>query len=129
MEVGTQISPQLLHPAQEIDLVRAGTVGNVRVVDPAVAESGPVAPNQSLILMIATLAGALLAIGFVLLRRLLNPGLDNPETIERLGLPVYAAVPFSDRQAQLERRRRPAAGSDPLPPSPLLALGHRNNFV
>lgn len=126
VQVGTQIYTQLLNKAQELDLVRAGTVGNVRIVDPAVAESGPVAPNKPLVLAVATLAGALLAIGGVLLRKQLNPGLETPEALEQLGLPVYAAIPFSGRQAQIERHRRPVHG-DPTQASPLLALGYPND--
>ncbi|WP_349570040.1 polysaccharide biosynthesis tyrosine autokinase [Azotobacter salinestris] len=125
VQVGTAIYTQLLNKAQELDLVRAGTVGNVRIVDQAVIDGGPVAPKKPLIQMIATLAGALLAIGFVLLRKLLNPGLETPEAIEQLGLPVYAAVPFSGRQAHIKPKRRQTAG-DPAA-SPLLALSHPND--
>ncbi|MGV6474457.1 polysaccharide biosynthesis tyrosine autokinase [Azotobacter vinelandii] len=125
VQVGTTIYTQLLNKAQELDLVRAGTIGNVRIVDPAVIDGGPVAPNKSLIQVLATLAGALLAIGFVLLRRLLDPGLETPEAIEQLGLPVYAAVPFSAHQVHAKIRRRLPAGDPAI--SPLLALGHPND--
>ncbi|GAB3374783.1 P-loop NTPase family protein [Azotobacter armeniacus] len=125
VQVGTAIYTQLLNKAQELDLVRAGTVGNVRIVDQAVIEGGLVAPNKSLILLVATLVGALLAIGFVLLRKLLNPGLESPEAVEQLGLPVYAAVPFSEHQSKQHRRR--AATSGPGQTSPLLTLSHPND--
>ncbi len=121
VQVGTAIYTQLLNRAQELDLVRAGTVGNVRIVDQAVLEGGQVAPNRTLIMLVATLVGALLAIGVVLLRKLLNPSLETPEDIEQLGLPVYAAVPFSECQAHFKPRRRRTADS-PVQVSPLLAL-------
>ncbi|MFC0666399.1 polysaccharide biosynthesis tyrosine autokinase [Azotobacter chroococcum] len=122
VQVSTAIYTQLLSRTQELDLVRAATIGNVRIVDQAVIEGGTVAPDKTFILVVATLVGALLAIGVVLLRKLLNPGLETPEAIEQLGLPVYAAVPFSEHQAHFKPRRRRAAGS-PAQVSPLLALG------
>lgn len=127
VQVGTAIYTQLLNKAQELDLVRAGTVGNVRIVDQAVIDGGTVAPDKPLIQVVATLAGALLAIGFVLLRKLLNPGLETPEAIEQLGLPVYAAVPFSEHQVQLKHYRRRAATGGPAQASPLLAISHPND--
>ncbi len=114
VQVSSQIYTQLLNKAQELDLVRAGTVGNVRIVDPAVDEGGPVAPNRPLILAVATLIGALLSIGGVLLRKRLNPGLETPEALEELGLAVYATLPLSVRQSQLERRQQAGGNVVPL---------------
>lgn len=112
VQVSTEIYTQLLNKAQELDLVRAGTVGNVRIIDSAVAESGPVAPRKALIVTGSTLFGAALAIAFILVRKQLNPGLETPEAIEHLGLPVYATVPFSERQNQISHSKRPRGAGD-----------------
>lgn len=98
VEVATQIYTQLHNRAQELEVARAGTVGNVRIIDTAVTSGAPVKPKKSLIVLIAAFLGAAAAIGFVLLRRAFNRGIESPEEIEQLGLPVYATVPLSLEQ-------------------------------
>ncbi|UVM40579.1 polysaccharide biosynthesis tyrosine autokinase [Pseudomonas sp. B21-017] len=96
VEVGTAIYTQLLNKSQELDVMRAGTVGNVRVIDTAdVNFLKPVKPKKALIVLVATIFGGLLAVALVLVRRALNRGLESPEAIEQLGLPVYASIPYS----------------------------------
>lgn len=106
VQVSTEIYTQLLNKAQELDLIRAGTVGNVRIIDSAVSDGGPVAPKKSMIVAASTLFGALLAIALVLIRKQINPGIETPEAIEQLGLPVYATIPFSEQQTLLNRGRK-----------------------
>ncbi|MGA3796598.1 polysaccharide biosynthesis tyrosine autokinase [Pseudomonas fluorescens] len=99
VQVGTEIYTQLLNKAQELDVMRAGTVGNVRLIDKADVDlSKPVKPQKILIVLIATILGVFFATGLVLLRKALNRGLENPQAIEQLGLPVYASIPYSDLQ-------------------------------
>jgi len=103
MQVTTQIYTQLLNKTQELDIIRAGTVGNVRVIDPADANiEKPVKPKKALIVLIATLLGGLLAIAYVLIRKALNRGIEDPEAIEQLGIPVYASIPLSKGQSLIE---------------------------
>ncbi len=52
----------------------------------------------------ATLLGLILATAFVYVREALKRGVENPEDIERTGTPVYAAIPFSDKQSAIEKR-------------------------
>ena len=99
LKVSTEIYTQLLNKSQELDVMRAGAVGNVRLIDTADADLRyPVKPKKTLIVLIATLLGAFLAISYVLFRKALNRGVENPDDIEKLGLPVYASIPFSSLQ-------------------------------
>ena len=96
LQVSNEMYTALLNQAQQLDVARAGAVGNVRIVDPAAVDiAHPVKPRKSLIVAIATLLGAFLATAFVFLQRMLNPGIEDPSQIEELGLPVYAAIPLS----------------------------------
>lgn len=109
LQVSNELYTALLNQAQQLDVARAGTVGNVRVVDPAVVDTArPVKPRKSLIVMIGTLLGGFLAVGLVFLQRIMNPGIEDPSQIEELGLPVYAAIPLSDARdlQELQRHRR-----------------------
>ena len=102
VEVNQQIYIQLLNKVQELNILKAGTVGNVRILDKAQAYSNAVKPKKSLIVVLATLLGAMLAVAVVLVRAALHKGVENPDEIEALGLPVYASIPMSDWQAEMD---------------------------
>jgi len=104
VKVSTEIYTAMLNNTQELDIVRAGTVGNVRVIDEAIVNiAQPIKPNKGVIVAVTTLFGFILGVAIALLRHALNRGIENPEVIEQLGLPVYATVPFSKDQQSLER--------------------------
>lgn len=96
LQVSNELYTALLNQAQQLDVARAGAVGNVRIVDPAVVDTAkPVKPQRKMIVIIATLLGGFLSVAFVFLQRMLNPGIEDPAEIEELGLPIYAAIPLS----------------------------------
>ncbi|KAF7779310.1 tyrosine-protein kinase Etk/Wzc [Pseudoalteromonas marina] len=102
VEVSNQIYTLLLSKTQELDIVRAGTVGNVRVIDYAeVNTSKPVKPKKALIVVMATMLGGMLAVAIVLIQKAMHKGVEDPSEIEGLGIPVYASVPHSDYQDKL----------------------------
>ncbi|TWX54068.1 polysaccharide biosynthesis tyrosine autokinase [Colwellia hornerae] len=102
VEVGNEIYMMLLGKVQELDIVRAGTVGNVRIIDVAeVNTTKPVKPKKSLIAVMATMLGGMLAIAIVLIQKALHKGVEDPSEIEAIGMPVYASVPFSAYQDKL----------------------------
>ncbi|KDC49478.1 polysaccharide biosynthesis tyrosine autokinase [Pseudoalteromonas fuliginea] len=102
VEVGNEIYMLLLSKTQELDIVRAGTVGNVRVVDVAAVDTTePVKPKKALIAIVATLLGGFLAVAIVLIQKAMHKGVEDPAEIEALGIPVYASVPHSDFQDKL----------------------------
>ncbi len=104
VEVTQQIYVQLLNRMQELNIAKAGTVGNVRIIDSAVVGGGPIAPKAMTIVLLFTVLGAMLATGAVIIRGLLNRGIENPEQLEELGLPVYATIPLSEDQLKLFKR-------------------------
>jgi len=102
VEVNNEIYTLLLAKTQELDIVRAGTVGNVRVIDLAeVNISKPVKPKKALIVVMATMLGGMLAVAIVLIQKAIHKGIEDPSEIEALGLPVYASVPYSEYQVKL----------------------------
>ncbi|ATJ82655.1 polysaccharide biosynthesis tyrosine autokinase [Halomonas beimenensis] len=104
VKVNQEVYVQLLNKIQEMKIARASTVGNVRILDEAIVQPIPVEPKKSLIVVLATLLGAMLSVGLVLVRGLLNKGVESPEQIEDVGIPVYATVPLSDEQGKLVKR-------------------------
>ena len=129
LEVGTEIYTQLLNSIQELDIIRAGTVGNVRVVDDAAVDvEEPVKPKKALIVVIATLLGGFLSVALVLVRSALNRGVENPDDIEAIGLPVYTSIPLSDEQRKLDGagKRRQAIRKKQKNQHPHDLLAHKN---
>ncbi len=129
VQVGTEIYTQLLNKSQELDVMRAGTVGNVRLVDIADVDlTKPVKPKKAMIVVIATLLGAFFAVALVLLRKALNRGLESPEVIEQLGLPVYASIPYSSLQKAAEDKNVRGQGRANRA-APLLTISHPTDLA
>ena len=127
LKVSTEIYTQLLNKSQELDVMRAGAVGNVRLIDVADVDlKNPIKPKKALIVLIATVLGALLAIGWVLFRKALNRGVENPDDIEKLGLPVYASIPFSSLQKVEDEK---SIGGRGTRATPLLASSHPTDLA
>src|SRR5690606_17052428 len=94
----------LLNRAQELKVVQAGTVGNVRIIDSAYLPRLPVKPRKALILALGLVLGAMLGVFTVFLRQVLSTGIHDPELLEHLfQLPVYAILPRSETERRLTR--------------------------
>lgn len=129
VQVSTAIYTQLLNKAQELDVMRAGAVGNVRIIDTADVDiTKPVKPKKPLVVLMATLLGLLFSIGLVLLRKALNRGIETPDAIEQLGLPVYASIPYSVLQ-KAEEDRRDKGRDRAAKAAPLLAISHPTDLA
>lgn len=107
VQVSSNTYTSLLNQAQQLDIARAGTVGNVRIVDSSLVDvNQPVQPRKALVVVIATFLGGFLALAFVFLKQILNRGVEDPTVIEDLGLPVYASVPLSRGQTATTRGKK-----------------------
>ncbi|GEB69759.1 tyrosine-protein kinase Etk/Wzc [Pseudoalteromonas carrageenovora] len=123
VEVSNQIYTLLLSKTQELDIVRAGTVGNVRIIDYAeVNTSKPVKPKKALIVIMVTMLGGMLAVAIVLIQKAIHKGVEDPAEIEALGIPVYASVPHSDYQDKLTGFAERARKNKVNKPKSILAL-------
>lgn len=116
VKVHNELYMLMLNKAQELDVARQSTFGNAQVVDRAVFDAdNPVKPRKILIVAGGTLAGFALAVSFLLLYRTLYPTLGRVEEIERLGLPVYASIPFSAGSKTAREYRSGRKDSTPPP--------------
>lgn len=114
VEVQTVLYTGLLNKAQELRVIKAGTLGNVRIVDEAPVPEEPVKPRKSLIAALSLFLGLFLGILAVFARNALKAGLADPKEIEsRFGLPVYAVIPYSTSQKRM--RRKAQSRGLPLP--------------
>ncbi len=96
VESGRAVYMQLLNRQQELNIAKSSAIGNVRIIDNAVAQTKPVKPKKIVIILIGFIFGSVVAIGIVLLRVFLRRGIESPEQLEELGINVYASIPVSE---------------------------------
>jgi tyrosine-protein kinase Etk/Wzc len=102
VEVNTALYTSLLDTAQELRVVKAGTIGNVRVIDNAVTPSYPVKPSRLRILLLSLLLGGFVGVGAAFAKRALKAGVEDPDLIEKhINVPVYATISHSTLQDRL----------------------------
>ncbi|GAD90084.1 tyrosine-protein kinase Wzc [Vibrio halioticoli NBRC 102217] len=103
VQVNQEIYVQLLNKSQELAIVKASTVGNVRILDKAASNGLAVKPKKPLIAVLATLIGGMLSVAFVLLRAAFHRGVESPDQIEEIGMSVYATIPKSEQQDKIDK--------------------------
>ncbi len=115
VQVSNDTYTGLLNQAQQLDIARAGTVGNVRIVDKAEVDvTRPVWPKNLIVVLGGMLLGGFVALVYVFIRQMLNRGIEDPAVIEKLGLPVYATIPISAREQALRGKRAHGNGRQHL---------------
>lgn len=101
LKVNTELYASLLNSSQQLQLVKEGKVGNVRIVDTAVVPESPIKPQRLTVLAVAGVLGLLAGLALAFLRNSLRPGIKDPVDIEqRAGLHVFASLPHSEAQVK-----------------------------
>jgi tyrosine-protein kinase Etk/Wzc len=115
VKVGSELYLLLLNRAQELRVVKSGTVGNVRIVDQPEVPLRPFRPLPAPVVLVGLILGLAAGVTLTLARRALHDVLDDPLDLERgTGLAVYAAIPYSAAEAALRRAARGGARWPPL---------------
>lgn len=105
VKVNSELYQQLRNNALQLQLVREGKIGNVRVIDEAVSPERPVGPNRPAILLGAAVLGLLGGVMLALARNAFFRGIRNAQEIEAAtSLNVYSTVPLSRVQAVLAEK-------------------------
>ncbi len=92
LELAEETYLQLLNRAQELRVLMASTIGNVRILDTAHATNAPIAPRKSMVLALCLVLGVIIGVAFVLIRVALHKGIQSSEQIEEMGIPVFATI-------------------------------------
>lgn len=102
VKVNTDLYTALLNSAQQMRLITAGKVSNVRLVDTPMMPEKPVKPNRPVIIALALMGGLFLGVVAAFFRKSLAGSIDTPEQLEQVaGVPVYATIPHSKKQREL----------------------------
>ena len=95
VEVNNKLYTNLLNNIQQLRVVQAGEVGNVRIVDQAYVPIKPAKPNRKLIFGGVTLGFLLLGCAIVLVRRMSRNGVTSSSEVEQVtGIGVYGKLPM-----------------------------------
>ncbi|MDG6329483.1 polysaccharide biosynthesis tyrosine autokinase [Glaesserella parasuis] len=98
LEVNQQIYIQLLNKMQELEIVKASTVGNVRILDEAQVLPNAVSPRKMIVVASAFMLGLIFASVTAIAKTLLHRGIEGTSELDVLGLPTYATIPYSNEQ-------------------------------
>lgn len=102
VEVNTALYRSLLDTVQQLRIVKAGTIGNVRVIDYAVLPSHPSGPNRPRFMLLVLLLGAISGVAAAFARQALKSGVEDADLVEKqVNIPVYATILHSRRQDRI----------------------------
>lgn len=105
VESAQMLEQQLTARAEQLRILRAGTVSNIRVLDRAEVATLD-GPDRRRPILIAALLGLTLGVGLVLLRNSLRRGIEDTREIEAMGIPLFATISKSQVSAQKTARSR-----------------------
>ena len=107
VQVNNDLYVGLLNNMQQLKLVKAGKVGNVRLLDNAPIPEEPIKPKKGLTIALAAILGLLVGVVAAFVRNALYGGITDSQDIEQhTGLNVYATVPLSTAQILLTEEIR-----------------------
>jgi tyrosine-protein kinase Etk/Wzc len=105
VKANNELYQQLRNNALQLQLVREGKIGNVRLIDAAIPPVDPVAPKRGMIIALSLMAGLLGGVVLAIGRSFFLRGVRNAHEIEQsTGLSVYSTIPLSGAQARLARK-------------------------
>ena len=103
VEVNNQLYVGLLNNAQQLQVARAGTTGNVAIVDRAVVPERPSRPNKPLTVAIGGLLGLLLGFLASQLLAMVSGIVRDPKKLEvATGIQTFAILPLAPEQADFD---------------------------
>lgn len=116
VEVNNKLYTSLLNNIQQLRVVQAGEVGNVRIVDQAYVPLKPSKPNRKLIFGGVVLGFLLLGCAIVLVRRMSQNGVVSSSEVEQAtGIGVYGKLPMLGKDT-LNDVRKPVVHEKPDEP-------------
>lgn len=112
VQVNQHLYTLLLSKSHELQVLKAGATGDVRILDSAAVPIKPLRPKKEFVVMLSVVLGLLLGVGAAILRRRLFDVVRDPDLVEhKTGLPVVAVVPNSKSQTRLIKKVNRQLGS------------------
>ena len=101
----SELYSQLQSNALQLQLMREGKMGNVRMIDTAAVPRAPIQPRKNRVLAVSLGLGLLAGLALAFGRNAWSRGIRNAQEIEsHTGLNVYGTIPRSERERAISRK-------------------------
>lgn len=120
---------QLLNKQQEMNILKASSQGNIRVIDQAAAAEKPFKPQKPILVLLGALGAGILASAWYIFRALSRPTLKFADEIKDLGYNLISSIPVSMAQSKEDARFKRSHRSKNNRPNYLLAYSHPNDIA
>ncbi len=95
----------LIKNQQQMEMMKAGTVSSVKVLTSASYPVSRVPVKKRAIVFGSILLGLVSSLGYIFIRFVLSPVIENPDEVEKtLGIPVLAIIPYSQKQVVYNKK-------------------------
>lgn len=103
-KVQETIYANMMSSIEQMQMMKAGILSNVRVLDSANYPIAPLSAKKRMIILSSLVMGLLVGISIVFIKHVLLPVIDDPEVIERkLDTAIAGILAFSQRQFEYEK--------------------------
>jgi len=100
-KVNADIYTFLLQKHEEARILKASTMSNIDVIDPAIVPDKPVKPQKKKSLLLGLILGIMFGVGLSFFLEYMDDTLKDPEQIKRiLALPALVTIPFLGRKGE-----------------------------
>ncbi|VWC52356.1 GNVR domain-containing protein [Burkholderia lata] len=109
VEVNNQLYVGLLNNTQQLQIAKAGTVGNASIIDKADVTDKPIRPKRMLVIALGAVVGLILGIAVAQGLALLFRRVRDPKHLESMvGVPLLGVLPSSPQQVEADLNDRSA---------------------
>lgn len=109
VEVNNQLYVGLLNNTQQLQIAKAGTVGNASIIDKADVSVKPIRPKRMLVIVLGAAVGLILGVAVAQGYALFFGRVRDPKHLESMvGVPLLGVLPSSPQQIEADSNGRPA---------------------
>jgi tyrosine-protein kinase Etk/Wzc len=105
VKVKNQLYLLLLNSIQQLQVLKAGTLSDIRVLNEATSPIMPLPSHRSFKLLMSLAFGLFVSIAFVFLKEFFQNKINNHEPIEeRLGIATFCILPYCKKQKEIDAK-------------------------
>jgi len=125
LKIRTSIYTSVLQNMQQLQMLKGGTVSDVRILSTASYPLTPLPAKRLLLLIFSIMLGFIFSIFVLLLKKTLSAKAEHPDVVEQtIGVPVFSIVSYSKTQARIAKKIK---YNIPLPVQETLLASHDPN--
>lgn len=105
VQLNQKIYLQMLNKYEELKIIKAGSLGSIRVIDNTIVHPKAIKPQKSAVVVIAFVLGLILSISYVLISSILSKVVKNIDQLEELDYNVFSSIPVSAKEEKLAKSK------------------------